>query len=89
MFEHDLLRLHAASNVICRVSTRTVPLIQMGTTEGQLTRAGGTELHVTYRSSVTTRCANIARNSGGLLSNLFQCYCKETGYKWAMKNHGF
>jgi hypothetical protein len=61
----------------------------MPATEGQVTRAVVTELHVTYRSSMATRYANIARNSGELLSNLLKCYSKENVYKWLMKNRGF
>lgn len=89
MFEYDLLRLHAASNVFGRVSTRTVPIIQMATTVRQVTRVIGTKSNVTYRSSMVTRCANATRNSGELLSNLLQCCCKQNAYKWSMKNRGF
>lgn len=75
--------------MICRVSTRSVSLIQMPTTVGQVTRVGGTILQVTCRPSVATRCANVARNSDELLSNLLQCYCKANGYKRSMNKRGF
>jgi len=53
-----------------------------------VTRVGGTELHVIYRSIMATRCANIARNSGQLLSHLLQCCYEVNGYKWSLKNRG-
>jgi hypothetical protein len=56
---------------------KTVPLIQMSTTAGQVTRVSNIKLNVTYRSAMAVRCTNTTGNSGELSFNLLQCYRKK------------